>query len=89
MTHSLPDWYPLANATDEQIDAWLRLEQPPYEEMREALPWLSQLCEFDAWIASMRDLKANVERGTKLSSAFPKLASIPSPPRRLAGRNLP
>lgn len=81
----LPEWYPLANATDDQIDAWLAADQPPYAEMRDALPWLDQQYQFDAWIKGVRETKAQIPDGEWLATFLPGVALIPLPPRRIAG----
>lgn len=81
----LPDWYPLANASDAQIDRWLTAEKPPYEEMRGALPWLDQPYQFNAWIEGLRDARERVDC-EQIADAFPAIGLIPLPPRRLAGR---
>ena len=86
MTDALPEWYPLANATDKEINSWLTATTPPYDEMRAALPWLDEAYQFDAWIAGLREARAQM-----IGIAFRKpilagVADIPLPPRRLAGR---
>jgi len=78
----LPDWYPLANASDAQIDQWLAMEKPPHDEMREALPWLNQPYQFDAWITGMREARAQIDL---LADVLSTERIIPLPPRRLAG----
>lgn len=85
MTSALPEWYPLANATDEQIDAWLMAADPPYQEMRTALPWLDEKYQFDAWINGVREARSRMtDAGCgAISRVF---ADIPLPPRRVAGR---
>ena len=83
---TLPDWYPLANAPEAEIEEWLTAEMPPVDEMREALPWLSEAFQFEAWIDGLRSARASAVRGDLLIKAFPRLAEIPLPPRRLEGR---
>lgn len=85
MMDALPDWYPLANASDAQIDRWVSAEKPPYDEMREALPWLDHPCQFDAWIAGFREARERTDLGG-IADAFPAIQLIPLPPRGLAGR---
>lgn len=82
---TLPDWYPLANASDAQINGWLIAEKPPYEEMREALPWLDQPHQCEAWIEGLRDARKRSDLGG-IADAFPATGLIPWPSRRLAGR---
>ena len=84
MTGDLPDWYPLANATDEQIDRWLAADQLPYAEMRDALPWLDEQTGFDAWIKGLRSARAWVGGAEMIATAFPGIALIPLPPRHQA-----
>ena len=86
MIGSLPDWYPLANATDEEVDVWLSAETPPYDEMREALPWLDKTYQFDAWIEGTRDTRDRLAGTNWLAEAFPSIAMIPLPPRLAAAR---
>ena len=76
----LPDWYPLANATDQEIAAWLTADKPPYNEMRAALPWLSNEHQLEAWLDRLRKVE-----GTD-ASLLGNLIPIPLPPRRAGGR---
>lgn len=84
---ALPDWYPLANATDGQIESWLRADQLPYAEMRDAIPWLNEQYQFNAWIKGLRSARAWAGGAETLASALPGIALIPLPPRRLAARS--
>jgi hypothetical protein len=77
----LPLWYPLANATDEQIDAWHRAEHPPFDEMREALPWLRSEAQLRGWLDAARDIEP--EQVRNLMEWFPAIGQIPVPPKRL------
>lgn len=83
---TLPLWYPLANATDQEIDGWLVSEVLPVAEMRQALPWLTERYQFQAWVDGLRSARAEFGRDGRLFEVFPRLASIPLPPRRLEGR---
>jgi hypothetical protein len=85
MMDDLPEWYPLANASDAQIDRWLAAEKPPYDEMRAALPWLDQPYQFDAWVVGIREARRRADLGG-IADAFSATRLIPLPPRRLAGR---
>ncbi len=87
MSGDLPDWYPLADATDKQIEPWLAVDTSPYQEMHDALPWLDHDYELNAWIASVRDLRKRTNDGEWVKT-FPGIASMPLPPRRLAGRHV-
>lgn len=86
MSGPLPAWYPLANASDEDIEDWLTAVQPPYEMMREALPWLSEVYQLDTWIAALRKARADCEVDGRIGALFSDTISIPLPPRRAAGR---
>jgi hypothetical protein len=87
MSVELPEWYPLANATEDEIDGWLKADVPPYDEMQRALPWLKHPHEFDTWISGVREGNAaNIDYG-RLLELFPGIGSIPKPPRWLAGNN--
>lgn len=79
MTDSLPAWYPLANATDAQITAWSRADRRPYDEMREALPWLKTEAQLDGWLDAVRDI--DPATAARLAEFLPGLAKIPLPPR--------
>lgn len=85
MMDTLPDWYPLANASDAQIDRWLSAKKPPYDEMRKARPWLDQPYQFDAWIAGIREARQGADLGG-IADAFPAIRLIPRPPRRRTRR---
>jgi hypothetical protein len=79
---SLPEWYPFANAPDKEIDGWLTAVQPPYDLMRDVLPWFRHEGEFDAWLASMRNAQAFPTDRERLVKVLPGIAKIPMPPRR-------
>ena len=82
----LPNWYPLANATDSEIDSWLAADEPPLEEMRAALPWLTEPYQLRAWVEGLRLARSEVERGIRIVEVLPGVTAIPLPPRRLEGR---
>lgn len=83
-SNPLPGWYPLANATEAQIESWLVVGRPPYAEMRQALPWLSSENEFDAWLTGWREAR---QRGGNplLPAVFDNVTAIPMPPHRTSG----
>lgn len=84
MTIELPEWYPLANATDDEIELWLAATSLPYPEMRAALPWLNERYEFDCWIEAVRE--GRKQMANRPGASFPEIGGLPLPPRRLAGR---
>lgn len=86
MTDDLPAWYPLANATDAQIDSWLTAENLPYAEMRDALPWRHKPYHFDAWTVGLHEARNAIGDGTTISDILPGISLISLPPRRAAGR---
>lgn len=81
MSNELPEWYPLANATDNEIDAWLKADTSPYDEMQRALRWLKHPYQFNAWIGGVREGKAADIDHEKLLEFFPGIGSIPKPPK--------
>jgi hypothetical protein len=83
-TNTLPDWYPLANATDQEIECWLSSENLPVADMKRALPWLTEQYQFQAWVDGLRAARADYQ----LSEVFPGIAAIPLPPRRIEGRSV-
>ena len=81
-TDSLPDWYPFANARVDEIDGWLIAAHPPYEQMRDALPWLRSEDELGAWLAAAREAKVDLIDREQLLKLLPGIEKIPMPPRR-------
>lgn len=86
MKGELPQWYPLANATDDEIGTWLAAAVPPYEEMREALPWYNHKYQFDAWIEGVREGRTADMGENRLHELLPGIGTLPLPPRRIEGR---
>lgn len=86
MTGELPGWYPLANATDAEIDSWLAAANPSYDEMRKALPWLDEPGQLDAWISGVREGRAASSDENRCARMFANIRAVPFPPLRLAGR---
>ena len=84
---SLPEWYPLANASSAEVDQWLTAKVPPFAGMRQALPWLNTDDALNCWLEGLRFARAN-GAGAYLNDAFPSLSAIPLPPRRAAGSRL-
>ena len=80
----LPDWYPFANAREEEIAAWLAADTPPYDKMRIALPWMTTEEELEQWRIGMRAVS---NQGGQVG--FSNVLKIPLPPRRMTGRAEP
>lgn len=86
MTGKLPPWYPLANATDDEIVGWAQADCPPYDEMRRALPWLTTKAQLDGWLNAAQNFDPeNIER---LAALLPGLAQIPLPPKRRVNKEM-
>jgi len=63
----LPDHYPVANASWEEKLSWLDASPPPFDRMREALPWLETDEQLGWWIEGMRDAISHPERSEALA----------------------
>lgn len=58
---SLPENYPIADASWEEKEAWLDAPIPPYGRVREAAPWLNTDMQVDWYLDGLRAAMANPE----------------------------
>lgn len=75
----LPDHYPLANATRDEVLSWAAAAEPPYERIREAVPWLKTEDQIRAYREGLREALAKPELAEAVGGLFgPALDKIRS-----------
>ena len=73
----LPDHYPLANASREEVLSWAAATEPPYDRIREAVPWLKTGDQIRSYCEGLREALANPDLVTAVHGLFgPALQEI-------------
>jgi hypothetical protein len=75
----LPDRYPLANASREEVLSWAAGTEPPYERIREAVPWLKTEDQIRSYCEGLQEALADPDLTRAVGDLFgPALDEIRS-----------